>query len=77
MLTPVAQKKILHGVKRVWLCREGAGEGRTYQTEAAYAGHGDPDHLCPRSEYLSPDMPSGHKGQKGQNGQNGKHAGIS
>ena len=39
-LTPTAHVTTRRGGSRVWLCRVRDGTGRTFQTAAAYAGHG-------------------------------------
>lgn len=54
VLTPTAHITIRRGCCRIWLCRVRDGTGRTFQTAAAYAGHGARRHSRPVWPQLAP-----------------------
>ena len=53
-LTPTAHITIRRGGYRIGLCRLRGGTGRTFQTAAAYAGHGARRHSLPVWPQLAP-----------------------
>ena len=53
-LTPTAHITIRRGGYRIELCRVRGGTGRTFQTAAAYAGHGARRHSLPVWPQLAP-----------------------